>query len=69
MGKLSSKAINIRLEKAFMSNYKEHEWNAEWYNNTSENSWRFDIPELKKQITLICNEYTGSVEIKESEMI
>lgn len=69
MKRLSNKVIDSKLKKAFDKHFGEYECSAEWYNNPSDNVWKFDIPELRKQILIICDEYTGGIEIKESYIL
>lgn len=49
-------AVNYqrRLERYFDKHYGEYADSAEWYPDISKNQWMFDIPELRKRVTLTC---------------
>lgn len=50
-----------RLQRYFDKHYGEYDESAEWYPDGAPNRWRFDIPELHQEVTLVCGS-DGKVE-------
>lgn len=45
-----------RLKQYFDQHYSDYKDTVEWYRSPSPNQWRFFIPELSKEIALVCYE-------------
>ena len=45
-----------RLQKHYNENYIQHDDEVEWFANAKPNEWRFRIPSMKLEITLICED-------------
>lgn len=65
---LKEKALYSRLNKTFMDKYGDYEMSAGWYENPANNVWKFDIAEINKTVTLVCDKITGDVTIIEKNM-
>lgn len=45
-----------QLKRYFDKHYGEYEYSAAWYVNPAPNMWKFEILELNRIVTLICDE-------------
>ena len=66
--KLSENQIQNRLQKYFDANYSEYSDTAQYHTDPQNNMWLYDIEELGKSITLICDENTGTVTETQKEL-
>ena len=45
-----------RLQAYFDRHYGQYDESAEWFTDVAANQWKFRIPELKRVVTLICDD-------------
>lgn len=45
-----------RLQKHYNLFYLHHDEEVEWFANPEPNQWRFRIPSMKLELTLICDD-------------